>query len=118
MRGKAPIVLEMPFYRGGEDGQAWMRPGFDATVHMGRLVLTAEERARKADMLAAYETQRDALAEFGVRDEVYRVAPEYDFTQPLDSALYDSFPRGVTGGQFAELARAARGELGLDGLRR
>jgi LmbE family N-acetylglucosaminyl deacetylase len=118
MRGKAPIVLEMPFYRQSENGQEWMRPTLDATVHAARLVLTAQERSRKAEMLAAYETQRDALAEFGVRDEVYRVAPEYDFTQPLDGALYDSYPRGVTGGQFAELARAARGELGLDGLRR
>jgi hypothetical protein len=95
-----------------------MRPPFDATVQTARLVLTADERARKADMLAAYETQRETLAEFGVRDEFYRIAPNYDFTQPLDGALYDSYPWGVTGGQFAELARAARGELGLDALRR
>jgi N-acetylglucosamine malate deacetylase 2 len=118
MRGKAPMVLEMPFYRQGADGDGWARQTFETADGAARLVLTADERARKADMLAAYETQRDSLAEFGVRDEFYRVAPDYDFTQPLDGALYDSYAWGVTGGQFAELARTARGELGLDGMRR
>jgi N-acetylglucosamine malate deacetylase 2 len=118
MRGKAPIVLEMPFYRKSEDGDGWVRQVFDTDHRAVRLALTEDERVRKADMLAAYQTQRETLAGFGVRDEFYRVAPEHDFTQPLGDVLYDSYPLGVTGGQFAELARAARGELGLDGLRR
>jgi len=104
MRGKGPAILEMPLCTGTADGQ-------------GRLALTDEERARKAEMLAAYETQRDGLSKFGVRDEFYRLAPDYDFTQPLDGVLYDG-ASGVTGGQFAELARAARGELGFDGVPR
>jgi LmbE family N-acetylglucosaminyl deacetylase len=105
MRGKGPVILEMPNCGGTADGPS-------------RLMLTDEERARKGEMLAAYETQRDGLAKFGVRDEFYRVAPDYDFTQPLDGARYDSTSWGLIGGQFAELARAARGELGLDGLPR
>jgi len=28
--------------------------------------------------------------------------------------LYDRFDWGITGGRFAQLARVARGELGLD----
>jgi LmbE family N-acetylglucosaminyl deacetylase len=117
MRGKAPIVLEMPFYREAAKGEGWMRQTFDTSDRAVRLALSDDERSRKAEMLAAYGTQRETLTEFGVRDEFYRIAPDYDFTRPLDGVLYDAYSWGVTGGQFAELARAARGELGLDGMR-
>lgn len=118
MRGKAPIVLEMPLYRRANGGEDWDRQPFDAAGNAVRLRLTRQERARKADMLAAFETQHETLAPFGVRDEVYRIAPAHDFTQPPTEVLYDRYEWGMTGSQFAALARAARGELGLDGLRR
>jgi LmbE family N-acetylglucosaminyl deacetylase len=118
MRGKAPIVLEMPLYRSADDGDGWARQSFDDADGAVRLCLTPEERARKAQMMAVFETQHEMLAAFGAHDELYRVAPPRDFTQPPRHVLYDHYAWGVTGGQFAELARAARGELGLDGLRR
>lgn len=106
MRGHGPVVVEMPLHRDPEPavGVAWLR-------------LTPDERKRKQRMLAEFTTQRETLAAFGVRDEIYRVAPEHDFTRPLGDSLYDRFDCGITGGRFAELARAARGELGLDGAR-
>lgn len=123
MRGKSPIVLEMPLCRKTADGKTadghgWKRPAVDAAAHRTvRLRLTESERARKAEMLSAFETQRQTVAACGVRDEFYRASRDYDFTRPLDGARYDSYASGVTGGRFAELARAARGELGLDALR-
>jgi N-acetylglucosamine malate deacetylase 2 len=118
MRGKAPIVLEMPFYRKAQGRDGWVRETFDGGDGAVRLELTDDERARKAEMLAVYETQRQTFADFGVRDEFYRVAPNYDFARPLRDVLYETHLCGVIGGQFAELARAARGERGLDDLRR
>lgn len=106
MRGHRPIVVEMPLHR---------RP--EAADGVARLRLTPEERARKARMLAEFETQQETLLAFGVRDEVYRVAPEHDFTRPPDGAPYGHLGCSITGGRFAELARAACGELGLDRAR-
>lgn len=106
MRGRRPVVVEMPLYRREEPGDG-----------AARLRLTPEERARKARMLAQFATQQEMLLAFGVRDEVYRVAPERDFTQPPDQARYARFDCAITGGRFAQLAREARGELGLDTAR-
>ena len=103
MRGRGPAVVEMPLYRRPEQGEGVVR-----------LRLTQDERARKARMLAEFVTQQEALMAFGVRDEIYRVAPEHDFTRPPGDVLYDRFDWGITGGRFAQLARDARGELGLD----
>jgi LmbE family N-acetylglucosaminyl deacetylase len=105
MRGRGPVVIDMPLYHRDDD-----RDG--AT----RLRLTHDERARKARMLAEFASQQEMLMAFGVCDECYRIAPEQDFTHPPDEVRYDNFDRSMTGGQFAKLARAARGELGLDSL--
>jgi LmbE family N-acetylglucosaminyl deacetylase len=112
MRGRAPLVLELPLYRHDSTLAADGAAGPGVALH-----LTQEERARKARMLAEFATQQEALVGFGVRDEIYRIAPAHDFTQPPTEALYDSYDWGITGGRFAQLARAARGELGLDSLR-
>lgn len=103
MRGRGPVVVDMPLYHRQGDGAA-------------RLRLTPDERSRKARMLAEFVSQQEMLMAFGVRDECYRVAPEQDFTHPPDVVRYDGVDRGITGGQFAALARAARGELGLDAV--
>ena len=105
MRGRGPVVVDMPLYHRHDD-----------TNGAARLRLTHDERVRKGRMLAEFVTQQEALMAFGVCDECYRIAPEQDFTRPPDGVLYDSADRGITGGQFAQLARAARGELGLDAI--
>lgn len=106
MRGHRPVVIEMPLHRRPEtaDGPA-------------RLRLTPDERVRKARMLAEFATQQESLLAYGVRDEIYWVAPEHDFTRPRADAHYGHADCGITGGRFAELARAACGELGLDRAR-
>lgn len=111
MRGRAPLVLELPLYQ-HSPAQA-----SDGAAGRVALHLTREERARKARMLAEFTTQQEMLVGFGVRDEVFRVAPAHDFTRPPLDVRYERYDWGITGGRFAQLARAARGELGLDGLR-
>jgi LmbE family N-acetylglucosaminyl deacetylase len=113
MRGRAPLVLEIPLYPRSPTPPSGGAAGPGVTLH-----LTREERARKARMLAEFATQQETLVGFGVRDETYRTAPAHDFTRPPADVLYDSYDWGITGGRFTQLARAARGELGLDGLRR
>ena len=104
MRGRGPLVIEMPLHANPDDASVCLR-------------LNSEERASKARMLAEFATQQERLMGFGIRDETYRPAPAHDFTRPPIAALYDGYDWGITGGRFAELARAACGELGLDGLR-
>ena len=106
MRGRRPVAIEMPLHRPAPHagGCTWLR-------------LTHEERVRKARMFAEFTSQQETLIAFGVRDEAYRVAPDHDFTQPCEAALYDRFDWGITGGRFAQLARAARADLGLDAIR-
>jgi LmbE family N-acetylglucosaminyl deacetylase len=106
MRGRRPAAIEMPLYRQAQTGNG-----------LARLRLTPAERARKARMLAEFVTQQETLLAFGVRDEFYRVAPERDFTQPPQEVQYSRIDCGMTGGRFAQLAMAARGELGLDIVR-
>lgn len=106
MRGHRPVAVEMPLYR-----------PFEPRAGAARLRLTPDERARKARMFAEFATQQETLIAFGVRDEAYRIAPEHDFTRPCQEALYDRFDCGITGGRFAQLARAARADLGLDAIR-
>jgi LmbE family N-acetylglucosaminyl deacetylase len=105
MRGHGPVVIDMPLHHRRDDGNG-----------AARLRLTHDERARKARMLAEFASQQEMLLAFGVCDECYRIAPEQDFTHPPDEVHYDTVSRGMTGGQFAQLARAARGELGLDAV--
>lgn len=106
MRGRRPGVIDMPLYRRHDAG--------DGAI---RLRLTHDERVRKARMLAEFVTQHEVLMAFGVRDECYRIAPEQDFTRPREEVRYARVDRGISGGQFPQLARAARGELGLDAAR-
>ena len=106
MRGRRPAVIEMPLYLLGDAGEG-----------AARLRLTSTERARKARMLAQFVTQQEMLLAFGVRDEVYRIAPERDFTRPPEGARYRRLDGAISGSRFAQLARDARGELGLDAAR-
>lgn len=108
------MILEMPYYRLGSGGmvaQSFVADEpFTVTVH-----LTAEERARKACMLAAHATQQRVLADFGTETEQFRPAPDYDFTAlPNEGALFYALQDwGMTGEQWRRYARTALAELGI-----
>lgn len=114
---KGPRLVEMTSYHGSGDtlSTATFRasPGRSCTAeHDG--VLTACDRARRSDMLAAFVSQRQVLRVFGNEREPLRCAPQYDFTEPPAAPRhYERLPFGWTGERFAHLARGALSQLGL-----
>lgn len=112
--GRPLTILEMPYYRLGSGGMV-AQSFAGAAPPAVTLHLTAEERARKACMLAAHATQQAVLADFGTETEQFRPAPDYDFTAlPNDGALFYALQDwGMTGEQWRRHARAALAELGI-----
>ncbi len=104
-------VLEFASYHADGDGMAIGRflPGSAPVT----LVLASPERARKRAMLDAFETQAATLQPFGVDQEIFRAAPDYDFTSaPHAGALhYERYQWGMTGERWRALAGEAQRTL-------
>ncbi|MDB4974276.1 MAG: hypothetical protein JWN48_2617 [Myxococcaceae bacterium] len=87
-REVSPILLEMTSYhryRGAFRSGAFL----PAPVLATERVLSAEERALKAEMLACFASQTEVLAGFSLERERYRAAPAYDFrAPPVDEPLH------------------------------
>jgi LmbE family N-acetylglucosaminyl deacetylase len=109
-------VLEMPFYRAGENGE-WHQSFADGECsdHIA-IALDDGGRALKRQMFDAYKTQRHVLADFSMEQEQYRVAPRYDFSQLPNAGrlLYEQQNWGMTGDRWQSLVGAAlaRGRSG------
>jgi LmbE family N-acetylglucosaminyl deacetylase len=108
-----PRVIEMSSYHlhGGAMRTGRFLPHDNAEVVR---VLSAEERANKARMFAAYASQRDVLAPFTIEEERYRVAPALSLSS-LDSSavLYDKLGFALTADRFLLLVRAALRSLSV-----
>jgi LmbE family N-acetylglucosaminyl deacetylase len=109
------LVIEMPFYRLGENGPVYQRFQPDREKIQITIPLDEEERARKARMIAAYATQRRVLEPFPTDLERFRPAPAYDFSAlPNDGRLlYERYDWGMDGTRWCALARSALGDLNL-----
>jgi len=72
---------------GGSDTYGCFLSRSDASViHVG---LSADQRAQKRAMLACFISQRSIVSRFGLDQEVFRIAPRYDFNQrPHEGTLY------------------------------
>ena len=111
---KRPSIFESPFYHATPEGmQAGTFVPYSGMCAERTEELTAEEVARKRDILACFITQRETLDQFPIQQERFRMAPAYDFTQLPHNGpiLYDRFPWGVTSSRFLELAAAALAQL-------
>jgi LmbE family N-acetylglucosaminyl deacetylase len=73
--------------------------------------LSDSERELKRTMLACFRTQRAVLGMFPLDRERFRVAPEYDFTQPPHSGTlyYEMHDWGMTGQRFRQAVRSWMG---------
>ncbi len=113
----APVVIEAPSYFAGPNGftTGQFLPGTQSPVPPVRHELLPEEQMRKRERRACFVTQRELLDRFPLEYELYRVAPNYDFTQPPHAGelLYEGWGWGVRGAHFREFAAATLGELGL-----
>jgi N-acetylglucosamine malate deacetylase 2 len=108
-RSGAPAIVEMTSYHW--NGSAMQTEAFLPYPDCDTIVLelTDQERSQKQQLLACYATQKQTLAAFPLRQEMFRFAPRYDFTRlPHPAPLfYDHFHWGVTSPGWQELARAA-----------
>jgi LmbE family N-acetylglucosaminyl deacetylase len=113
--GTPALILEMPFYRLGTDGPVFAQFGPDESAAEIVIPLTEDEASRKAQMMAAHETQRHVLEAFPRDVERFRLPPAYDFALlPNDGALlYENHDWGMDGARWLTLARAASAQLGL-----
>jgi LmbE family N-acetylglucosaminyl deacetylase len=113
----APLLFEYNSYHRAADGGLGVGTFLAATgCEAIQLVLSGEERERKRRMLAAFVSQRETLAPFGVGTERFRTAPRYDFTRPPHAGplYYEYFDWGSTGEAWRDRARTALIELGLE----
>ncbi len=115
-RGVGAAAVEMTSYHApaGRLVVAAFLPGPGAEE---RVVLSPAERERKAAALAAYVSQRDALAPFRPPAAIERLrgAPRYDFTRPPHAGPlhYERLGWALTGAQVCALAGEALEALGL-----
>lgn len=114
----APILAEFTSYhaRAGSWEFGEFLPARDR--HVLTRPLSSSDIALKCRLLGCYPSQRDVLRRVPLEVERFRVAPEYDFTQPPHSEplLYEQFPWGISGEEWREHARAALHELELTPL--
>jgi LmbE family N-acetylglucosaminyl deacetylase len=110
---RAPVIVEMPFYRAGETG--WITQQFLALPDHPELTIWLDdaERAFKARMYAAFGSQKEILNRFPIGAERFRCAPPYDFTVPPHAGelLYEREDWGMTRERWRELVREAHAEL-------
>lgn len=75
--------------------------------------LTPAQRTLKRQLIGCYPSQRRVLEHVPLDTERFRLAPDYDFTQPPHSGrlLYEDFSWGMTGAEWRRLAAEARHHL-------
>ena len=107
-----PVVLEAPFYHAGDSGSLRTGSFLEGTTSAATRVceLSPEQQASKRRRLACFGSQVETLSQFKVSHELFRIAPQYDFTRPPHPGqlFYEQFPWGMTGQRFRELATLAQ----------
>ncbi len=108
VRGTAIGVVEMAGYHASDAGHLQtgaFLPEPEATVEVA---LSPAERELKRAMLECFTTQRDTLAPFGTEQERFRIAPDYDFSQPphAGNLYYEHHEWGLVGQRWRALASA------------
>jgi N-acetylglucosamine malate deacetylase 2 len=116
-RGPCPQIIEMPFYRAGNDG--WALQSFVPRGELAETIvaLSGDEQELKRRMIAAHNSQRASLSPFRLDRERFRLAPPYDFRElPNGGALlYERYHWGMNGALWRELAASACAKFGLMG---
>lgn len=110
---RRPLVVEMPYYRGGPDGLINQIFAPDPRAPELTLWLDEEQRALKRRMYEAHASQADVLARFPIAVERFRVAAPHDFDAlPNGGNLsYESQDWGLTGERWLALVAEARAAL-------
>jgi N-acetylglucosamine malate deacetylase 2 len=99
---------EMPAYHRSTDGVTVRQEFRSNEGQEVAIMLTSAELARKRAMCAAYESQRDVIAEFQLEIERFRPQPAYDYSHPPHPGVlnYEAWRWQMTGPQLcAEFSR-------------
>ena len=82
-------------------------PADEVPVHA--VDLRGLQKLQKQRMLECFRTQQETLQCFGLAQEKFRPAPQYDFTQPphAGTLFYELFDWGMTGDRFRQIASEA-----------
>ncbi len=112
-----PVLIEMTSYH---HWQGALRTGEflpNGSLEAERL-LSDEERAGKAEMMACFASQAEVLAAFTARRERFRRPPRYDFRAPPHPGRlhYESLGWSMSGERWRKLASSALDSLDARGL--
>ncbi len=109
LQNDPPLIYEFPCYHAAPDGgieTGCFLPGQDQGE---AVILTPEERGRKARMFECFRSQQEVLRMFSIGEERFRRAPAYDFTSAPHSGKiwYENWDWGITGERWRRLAEEA-----------
>lgn len=112
-QGRTPKIIECAFYHAGPQGIETGVFLHEGSSRPAVLELSPGEQRLKQRLLDCYATQRETLQYFPTDRESFRLAPEYDFSQPPHPGrlFYEDFPWGMTAELFCQLVLAARQDL-------
>jgi LmbE family N-acetylglucosaminyl deacetylase len=114
-RGHDIGIVEMPFYRAGESGEA--KQSFNGAERGVALGLTEVEADLKRRMVQCHRTQARVLAGFALDIERFREAPVYDFSELPNEGrlLYEAHDWHMSAARWQNLVHEAREQLRKDG---
>jgi LmbE family N-acetylglucosaminyl deacetylase len=109
--GQAVDIIEMPYYRAAETGEA--KQSFDGPAGEEVVWLNANEAALKGRMLACYATQSRILEGFSIEAERFRPAADYDFAELPNGGrlLYEAHEWNMSAARWRDLVSKARARL-------
>ena len=102
-------ILEFPAYHaaGGTMVASQFIPNFPK-VKVERVIFNATDTARKKQMFACFQSQQHLFDRFSTTEELFRLAPEYDFLQPPHQGqlYYETRDMGINYAQWREFVVA------------
>lgn len=108
---RRPELIEAALYHAGPDGRLETGCFLSWPVAYPEIIwrLNPAEKLVRQHLLDSFVTQRETLRHFDAGVERFRIAPPYDFTQPIQQRplLYEQYPWGMTGERFRCLAAEA-----------
>ncbi len=113
--GRAPVIMEMSSYFNSAGSMATASFLPREGVRSREQSLSTSQRELKRHMFDCFATQRNVLQYFPIAREVFRFAPEYDFSRPPHEGrlYYELFDWGIQGLEWRRNARQALAILGL-----
>jgi LmbE family N-acetylglucosaminyl deacetylase len=114
-RGHDIGIVEMPFYRAGESGEA--KQSFSGPERGVALALIEIETDLKRRMVQCHRTQARVLAGFALDIERFREAPVYDFSELPNGGrlLYEAHDWHMSAARWRHLVLEARKQLRKEG---